>query len=518
MDIEGKRSAGILMHITSLPSRYGIGDLGPEAYQFAEDLKAAGASLWQMLPLGPTGYGNSPYAQRSAFAGNELLISPDMLYMSGLLTKSDMDAPAFPSEKVDFGFVSRWKMPLLKRAAVRALSSRQEKKGYEAFCEREAYWLDDYALFMALYEKYGDARWHTIWKDRECRHDMKAMDSVRRDRKATIDIYKAMQYLFDKEIRALKAFTASLGIRTIGDIPIFAAADSADTWSHIDLFKTDASGRYSAVSGVPPDGFSSTGQLWGNPVYDWKKHEETGFRWWIERVKRCLEMTDIIRIDHFRGFAEYYEIKADAKTAEHGVWKKSPGKKLFQSLRNELGDISIIAEDLGFMTPSVIRLRDSNGFPGMKIAQFGFTRRQDGSFNGYDDFLPHNYTRPFVAYTGTHDNDTTRGWFDKLSDGDRHMVREYLSSSDDDIVWAMIRSVMLSNADTAIFPMQDVLELGTEARMNFPSTCNEMNWSWRMAKGTFDDYRKGRFSHLARISGRTGIPAAEYDESKGKEE
>ena len=511
MDIEGKRSAGILMHITSLPSEYGIGDLGPGAYQFAEDAKEAGVQLWQMLPLGPTGFGNSPYSARSAFAGNELLISPDLLLVSGLLTKDELEHPEFPSGHVDFDSVAAWKMPVLKKAAERAASSRQERKAFRSFCEKESYWLEDYALFMVLYEKYGDARWHTVWSEDERRRDRFTMEKLKRDRKKEIEIYKALQYLFDKQMKALKAFTASLGIRTIGDIPIFAAADSADTWSHIDLFKTDASGRYTSVSGVPPDGFSATGQLWGNPVYDWKRHEETGFRWWKERIKRCLELNDIIRIDHFRGFAEYYEIKAGAKTAENGIWRKSPGKKLFNAVREELGVLPIIAEDLGFMTESVVRLRDSNGFPGMKIAQFGFTKEEDGSLNGYDDFLPHNYTRPFVAYTGTHDNDTTRGWYDKLDESDRHIVREYLSSPDEEIVWNLIRSVMMSNADTAIIPMQDILELGTEARMNFPSTCNGMNWSWRMEEGAFDSYRKGRLSLLTRISGRNGLTKAEYE-------
>lgn len=498
------------MHITSLPSRYGIGDLGPEAYQFAEDAKSAGVQLWQMLPLVPTGYGNSPYAGRSAFAGNELLISPDMLFMSGLLSRSEMEPPEFPGSRVDYDAVYTWKLPLLKKAAERAASSRFEKCGFEAFCEREGYWLDDYALFMVLYEKHNDARWHTLWTDGERTRDEGTLKRITRDNKEEIEIWKAMQYLFDKEIKALHSFSHSIGIRLIGDIPIYAAADSADTWSHIELFKTDPSGHYSAVSGVPPDMFSPTGQLWGNPIYNWKKHEETGFEWWINRIRRSLDMADIIRIDHFRGFAEYYEIKAGDKTAENGTWRKAPGKKLFAALRKELGNIPIIAEDLGWMTDSVIRLRESNGFPGMKIAQGGFTRNNDGSFNGYDDFLPHNYTREFVAYPGTHDNDTIRGWFSKLSFDDKHMVREYLSSPDEEIVWSMIRSIMMSNADTAIIPMQDVLELGDEARMNYPSTCNDTNWAWRMEKGAFDDYRKGRLAFLSKISGRNGMTRAEY--------
>ena len=361
MDIDGKRSAGILMHITSLPSEYGIGDLGPEAYQFAEDAKDAGVQLWQMLPLVPTGYGNSPYAGRSAFAGNELLISPDLLFMSGLLSRREMLHPEFPSDHVDFAAVSGWKIPLLRKAAERVIASKLEKKAFEAFCERESYWLDDYALFMALYEKYNDARWHTVWSEDEGQRDPYTISRIRKERRKEIEIYKALQYLFDKQIKALRSFTSSIGIRTIGDIPIYAAADSADTWSHIELFKTDSSGRYSAVSGVPPDMFSPTGQLWGNPVYNWKKHEETGFQWWIERIRRCLSMTDIIRIDHFRGFAEYYEIKAGASTAENGVWKKSPGKKLFETLKSKLGTLPIIAEDLEILRKRLIKSMDSTG-------------------------------------------------------------------------------------------------------------------------------------------------------------
>ena len=513
MDIEGKRSAGILMHISSLPSEYGIGDLGPEAYQFAEDSRDAGAQLWQMLPLVPTGYGNSPYAGRSAFAGNEMLISPDLLFMSGLLSRRELVHPEFPSSHVDFKAVSAWKLPLLYKAAERTLSSRYERKAFEAFCDGESYWLDDYALFMAIHDKHDNESWYTAWTEGERNREPSALSRIRKENEYEIGIHKALQYLFDKQIKALRLFTRSIGIRTIGDIPIYAAADSADTWSHIELFKTDAAGRFSAVSGVPPDIFSPTGQLWGNPVYNWKKHEETGFRWWKERIRRCLAMTDMIRIDHFKGFDEYYEIKAGAETAEHGVWKKAPGKKLFAALKDEFGALPIIAEDLGWMTDGVEKLRTRNGFPGMKIAQGGFSRLGNGFINGYDDFLPHNYTRQFVAYTGTHDNDTTRGWFDKLSADDKHMVREYLSSSDKEIVWSLIKSIMLSNADTAIFPMQDILELGSEARMNFPSTCNDRNWAWRMEKGAFNDYRKGRLLFLSRISGRNGMTKAEFDKS-----
>lgn len=511
MDIEGRREAGILMHITSLPGGYGIGDLGPSAYEFAHQLKTAGATLWQMLPLGPTGYGNSPYAQRSSFAGNELLISPDMLRMEGLLDDEDlMGAPDFPEGHVDFQTVEEWKLPLIRKAAHKALRKAKLRKEIDEFRKRESFWIEDYAMFMVLYDKYYDARWHTVWDDGESRRDPEVLSDIRKKYRKDIDAYVAMQYLFDMQIKELRKHVRELGIRIIGDIPIFAGADSADTWSHIELFKTDSKGHYSAVSGVPPDGFSPTGQLWGNPVYDWEVHEKTGFRWWKERIRRTLEMADIIRIDHFRGLDAYFEIKAGEKTAEHGKWRKSPGKKLLSAIKEEFGNVPIIAEDLGWITDSVRKLRDSFSLPGMKIAQDGFTMDAKGYLNTYDDFLPHNYTRRFVAYTGTHDNHTAKSWFFAHPDIEKHIIREYLSSPDDDIVWALIRAIMMSNADTVVIPMQDILELDDDARMNFPSTCNSKNWSWRMRSGAFDSYRTSRFSFLAKISGRNGLTAEEH--------
>lgn len=511
MNIDGSRSSGILMHITSLDSEYGIGDLGPAAYRFADKVKESGANLWQLLPLGPTGYGNSPYSARSTFAGNELLISPELLYKDGYLEQEDLFHPDFPSNKVDFNSVIEYKLPLLKKAAKAFLKKNSRRKAYLDFLARESFWLEDYALFMVLYEKYNDARWYSIWDEKEGFRDPKTIERIKKEKKEELKVWYALQYLFDDQLNRLHIYTKSLGIKTIGDIPIFVGADSADAWAHLDLLKTDDKGHYSAVSGVPPDNFSATGQLWGNPVYDWKKHEESGFEWWLQRIKRLLHMTDILRIDHFRGLDAYYEIAASAKTAEHGKWKKSPGKKLFETIKKELGELPIIAEDLGLMTDSVKKLRDSNGFPGMKIAMFGFSRDKNGNYNPSDDFLPMNYTRDFVAYTGTHDNDTTRGWFDSLSEDDKHMVREYLACDDREAVWALIRAVMFSNADIAIIPMQDILELGNDARMNYPSTCNDKNWSWRMESGAFDDYRLSRFKHLVRLTGRDGKTASERE-------
>ena len=511
MNISGKRSNGVLMHITSLPSEFGIGDLGWDAYRFADKLKECGANYWQILPLGPTGYGNSPYSARSAFAGNELLISPVLLAEKGYLEAKDLTHPEFPETKVDFENVIKWKLPTLKKAAKAFLKKNKKNKDFASFLSKEAYWLNDYSLFMILYEKYNDARWHTIWDRKEGFRDPSTIESVKEEKKDEIEIWQALQYLFDDQFRALKRYVNQLGIKLIGDIPIFVGADSADSWANLELLKHDDEGHYTDVSGVPPDNFSPTGQLWGNPVYDWKKHEENDFSWWKDRIKRQLELVDVLRIDHFRGFDAYYEIPAKDKTAEKGKWKKSPGKRFFESLKKEMGPLSIIAEDLGFMTEGVIKLRDSNNFPGMKIAQFGFGRDKAGFFNTFDDFLPMNYTRPFVAYTGTHDNDTTKGWYDDLSADDKHIVREYLSSDDREIVWSLIKAVMMSNADYAIFPMQDILELGKEARMNFPSTCNDKNWSWRMKRDAFDSYRIHRYSFLARISGRNGLTAEESE-------
>ncbi len=516
MNITGKRSNGILMHITSLPSPYGIGDFGKGAFDFLDSLKKAGVNYWQLLPLGPTGYGNSPYSARSTFAGNELLISPEKLYQNGLLQKEDLEHPYFRDDKVEFDKVIPWKTNILKKAANAFLKTKAKKSSYLLFKEEEKYWLEDYAIFMVLYEKYNDARWHTVWDRKEGFRDKETLERIKAEKKKEIEIWMALQFIFSEELNSLRSYANKLGIKLIGDIPIFMGADSADAWSHLDLLKTDKNGKFSAQAGVPPDNFSATGQLWGNPVYDWNKNKKENFMWWKERFKRLMRLTDVVRIDHFRAFDAYYEIPAKDKTAEKGKWKKTPGKLFFKEIKREIGEINIIAEDLGFMTEGVIKLRDENGFPGMKIAQFGFTRDFEGYFNTYDDFLPMNYTRNFVAYTGTHDNDTTRSWFDTLSNDDKHMVREYLSTDDKEVVWALIKAVMLSNADYAIFPMQDILELGNEARMNYPSVCDDKNWTWRMKDGAFDAYRIGRYSFLVRISGRNGLTSEENVIKKAK--
>lgn len=499
MNIDYARSAGVLMHITSLPSPFGIGDLGEGAKEFARNLSLSGATLWQILPLGPTGYGNSPYASRSAFAGNELLIDPIQLHQEGYLTDEDLASyPKADDDHVDFNRIVALKLPLLMKAVKAFLSSGKERKAYSRFKANNEFWLSDYAVFMALYTKHQDARWMR-WDEKYTRETLKKYEK-------DAEVWKVLQYFFLKQWKVLKAYVNALGIKLIGDIPIFIGADSADTWSHLELFKTKTDGTFKAVSGVPPDYFSATGQLWGNPVYDWKVHKETGFDWWIKRIEKQLELTDILRIDHFRGFDSFWEVKSGSKTAEFGHWRKAPGCEFLRLLREKLGHLPIIAEDLGFMTDSVTRLRASNRLPGMKICQFGFTQLENGELNTYDTFLPHNYERDFIAYTGTHDNQTARGWYNSQSDQMKHLVREYLSSPDEEIVWSMIKAVMLSHADVAVIPMQDLLELDDSARMNTPSTCNDVNWSWKMKNGQFSPYVIARFSHLIKISGRNGKP------------
>lgn len=516
MNTHDIRYSGILMHITSLPGPHGIGDLGKEAYAFTDYLVRSGATLWQILPVGPTGYGNSPYAARSSFAGNELMIDLDALVEKGLLDSQDISTPPpFPSTVVDYGMVETWKLPLLKKAAhtfLASLKTTGRKKNsapsaYEVFCGDNASWLEDYALFMVLYEKYHDARWFSVWDKEYGFRDAAALKKISRENQAEIETWKILQFFFDEQWLALRKYVNKRGIRLIGDIPIFVASDSADTWSNLHLFKTDEDGRYTAVSGVPPDYFSRTGQLWGNPVYDWEALCKDGYSWWMERIKRMFHQTDILRIDHFRGFDSYWEVPYGNKTAEYGKWVKAPGKDFFKTIRKQMGELPIIAEDLGFMTDSVQKLRLSNGFPGMKILQFGFSRTPSGLPNPYDTFLPHNYERSCVAYTGTHDNQTTRGWFNALSDDDKDMVRRYLGCNDHEATWAMMKAVLGSHAQYAIFPMQDLLDIDDQARMNIPSTCGQWNWAWRMEAWEATDFISSRFSELTRLYGRTGQPA-----------
>ncbi len=466
------------MHITSLPSDYGVGDLGENAYRFVDALNANSVKLWQVLPLGPTGYGDSPYAARSAFAGNELMISLRELYRAGYLEIDEIMRKAPESVRVDYGVARNIRMPLLRRAAKRFLS--EKSKAFEAFAQSESWWLDDYALFQALTDRYNDSRWFLAWPKELRNREPEAMGKAREELREEVDIYKVLQFFFRTQYMKLKEYANSKDVEIIGDIPIFIAPDSSDAWAERHLLKIDQDGQQEASSGVPPDAFSATGQLWGNPLYRWEEHQRTGFRWWISRFRENLRLFDIVRVDHFRGFEACWEVPAGDETAENGQWVRSPGQELFDAVRAELGpDLPIIAEDLGVITPEVEALRDGNGFPGMRILQFAF------GFEGSDwqtgnAYLPHNYIPNTVVYTGTHDNNTTRGWYKELDDGMKDYVRRYFECSDDEIVWRMIRAGMASVARYAIFPMQDILGLDESARMNVPATCGSSNWSWKM--------------------------------------
>ena len=497
------RKAGVLLHITSLPSDYGIGDLGENAYKFVDSLEKASIGLWQMLPVGPTGFGDSPYAARSAFAGNELMISPRLLYLDGYLDVEEVMEKALPTERVDYGEARKLKMPMLRKAASAFLSApEKEKKDYHAFLEKEGWWLDDYALFQALADKYNDSRWFLAWPENLRDREEKAMEKAKKELKAEVDTYKVLQYFFYKQFMDLKAYANEHGVLLIGDIPIFVAGDSSDAWSNRKLLRIDEEGQQEASSGVPPDAFSADGQLWGNPLYRWSEHQRTGFKWWIERFRTNLSLFDIVRVDHFRGFEACWEVPKGAKTAAGGKWVKSPGQELFDALRKELGsDLPIIAEDLGVITPEVEALRVSNGFPGMKILQFAFAF-DNGDWQTGNAYLPHNIEKMSVAYTGTHDNNTTRGWYDELDDGMKDYVRRYFECSDDEVVWRMIRALMGSPAQFAIFPMQDILGLGADARMNVPATCGTSNWSWKMEKEDLETPSFEGIKYFSHLFGR----------------
>ena len=473
-----KRASGILMHPTSLPGKYGIGDLGPEAMRWIDFVDSTGCGLWQVLPLGPTGYGDSPYQCFSAFAGNPYLISPDLLLADGVLQPEDLsDAPAFPAEKVDFGWVISWKVALLEKAYERYAANPPAAliKEIKAFRKENAAWLEDFALFMALKDAHYGAPWST-WEAPLRDHQPAAINQARQEHADVIERQVFRQFFFFRQWNAVRSYAHAKDIQIVGDIPIFVAHDSADVWANTELFYMDQEGKPTVVAGVPPDYFSPTGQLWGNPLYRWDIHKSTGYAWWIARVKAVLGMVDIIRMDHFRGFAAYWEVSGDAKTAEKGVWTPGPGIDLFETLRSALGDLPLIAEDLGLITPDVVVLRDHFDLPGMKILQFAF-----GS-DATEPFLPHNYTQNCVVYTGTHDNDTVKGWYERVPEVERDFYRRYLGRDGRDVAWDMIRGCWSSVAGMALAPMQDLLSLDNRARMNYPGNPSG-NWAWRMSVG-----------------------------------
>lgn len=469
------RAAGLLLHPTSLPGPYGIGDVGPGARRFVDWLADSGQTLWQVLPLGPTGFGDSPYACFSAFAGNPWLVSPELLLEERLVEPRDLEGAALPGEgAVDFGAVVEAKTRLLRRAYERfvAGAAPELREPYRAFGAAEAAWLDDFALFMALKQEHAGRPW-TEWDAPLARREAAALESARVRLAHAVGQQRFRQFLFFRQWNAVRAHARSRGVRIMGDLPIFVAHDSADAWSRPELFQLDAAGRPTVVAGVPPDYFSPTGQLWGNPLYDWDSLRRGGFTWWIERVRVALRTYDLVRLDHFRGFEAHWEVAADAPTAEGGRWVSGPGADLFAALDRAFGDLPLVAEDLGVITPGVEALREAFGLPGMRILQFAWG---DGPSHAY---LPHAHVPNCVVYTGTHDNDTLRGWWDHAASGEeKHFARRYLQCDDGAIVRAMVRAAYASVAHTAIVPLQDVLELGSEARMNLPGRPSG-NWSWR---------------------------------------
>ena len=494
-----RRSAGILLHFTSLPGPFGVGDLGSAAFAFVDALAQARQTWWQVLPLGPPGDGDSPYQSLSAFAGNPLLISPAGLVREGLIQGCEISGTSFRDDRVDYGRVSAFKRRLLAVAWERFSRGRKHRlrAEFEQFCAEESKWLDDLALFMAVREAHGGAYW-VEWDEGVARRQPGAIALARRELAEAVDLHRFTQFLFHRQLRALRRYARSQGVRLIGDLPIFVSADSADVWANRRLFLLDPDGRPKFVAGVPPDYFSKTGQRWGNPLYDWRAMERARFAWWVDRIAATLRQVDLVRIDHFRGFESYWEIPAAAKTAERGRWVRAPGRALFETLQRRLGGLPFIAEDLGLITPEVEALRERFGLPGMGVLQFAFGGGPE------DKFLPHNFDRNTVAYTGTHDNDTTAGWFASLSAGQRRAVRQYAPEIGNDsrrAAWALLRLAWSSVAGCAIAPLQDVLGMGRSARMNTPGTATG-NWRWRFTEDQLKPETLDRLGELTRLYNR----------------
>ena len=519
------RKSGILLHPSSLPSAFGVGDFGQAAYTFLDRLAEAKQPLWQILPLVPTDAGGSPYSSASAFAGNPLLISPELLLEEGLLSEADLqNASVPPAARVDYEKAAAVKLPLLEKA-FQAFQQKEAPADYAAFQAENAYWLDDYALYTALkqhflsvrateeategfdlfceecaglslseeklHEYYDNVSWVSFPRGLKRRNAL-SLKKWRRQLAPAIEKEIFLQYIFQKQWQAVKAYANEKGISVIGDAPIFVSYDSADVWAHQKLFRLDSKGFPTCVTGVPPDYFSETGQLWGNPLYKWEYHKKTGYAWWMKRIRHCVELYDVIRIDHFRGFDEYYSIPYGNKTAVDGTWMPGPGMDLFRTIEEKLGKLNIIAEDLGFLTESVLQMLSDSGFPGMKVIQFAFDP------NGGSAYLPHNYPKNSVVYTGTHDNDTTRGWYHSTDKATRDFAKEYMNAQrldEDDLAWDFIRLAMSSKANLCVTPMQDLLNLDGKARINVPSTLGG-NWTWRMEKGQFDEETVKRLKRM----------------------
>ena len=521
------RHCGILLHPTSLPGTYGCGTIGLYAYKFIDWLKEAGQSLWQILPLGPTGYGDSPYASFSTFAGNPLLIDLDLLLQKGWTEKSIIRPAEYIKKdgNIDFGALVWWKIPVLKNSALYFLDNakKEDLQLYKDFCKNNKSWLDDFSLFMSIKsfydkkageEKCPSSIWYEYWPQKLAAHEETALSEWKKDNASDIEIYKVIQFFFDFQWKELKAYANKNGIKIIGDIPIFVAIDSADVWANQKYFQLDKDGKPLCVAGVPPDYFSADGQLWGNPLYDWDCMKQSGYDWWIKRIKRVFELTDILRIDHFRGFEAYWSVPFGAKNAIGGQWKKGPGLDLFKTIKRKLGDIPVIAEDLGVITDEVRLLREQSGFPGMKVLQFAFSPEEIAENGMVNAFMPHMFeSSNCVVYTGTHDNDTLQGWLNNCSEKQLKIVADYVTASDlkeseynnllknGKLRKLVIKAAISSCADNCVIPMQDIIGCGNEARMNMPSTTGS-NWTWRMKSKDLNEKAAKELLFLTELYGR----------------
>ena len=491
------RRNGMLRPIASLPSPYGIGGFSKEAYEFIDLLEETGQKLWQILPLGPTSYGDSPYQSFSTFAGNPYFIDLDTLAEKGWLTKEACEASDYGDNEsyIDYGRIYNSRFVLLKQAFLNSDILSDEK--FTEFCKANQHWLPDYALYMALKNQNDGKSW-IEWEEEIRLRKPEAVEYYKKELEEECNFYEFLQYEFHEQWTKVKEYAHKKGIQIVGDVPIYVAFDSADTWANPELFQLDEKNLPLGVAGCPPDAFSATGQLWGNPLYNWAYHKKTGYDWWLKRIAYCFDLYDIVRIDHFRGFDEYYSIPYGDETAVNGHWEKGPGMDLFNTVKEKLGELDIIAEDLGFLTESVFQLLKDSGYPGMKVLQFAFDPSEDS------DYLTYKYQRNCVVYTGTHDNDTTAGWFEKLSDGDKEVALRYMNSfytPKEEQHWDLIALAMRSTADTCIIPVQDFLGLGSEARINMPSTLGD-NWKWRMTKGAFSEELKEKIRRMTKLYGR----------------
>ena len=491
------RRNGMLLPIASLPSPYGIGGFSKEAYEFIDLLEETGQKLWQILPLGPTSYGDSPYQSFSTFAGNPYFIDLDTLAEKGWLTKEACEASDYGDNEsyIDYGRIYNSRFVLLKQAFLNSDILTDEK--FTEFCKANQHWLPDYALYMALKNQNDGKSW-IEWEEEIRLRKPEAVEYYKKELEEECNFYEFLQYEFHEQWTKVKEYAHEKGIQIVGDVPIYVAFDSADTWANPELFQLDEKNLPLGVAGCPPDAFSATGQLWGNPLYNWAYHKKTGYDWWLKRIAYCFDLYDIVRIDHFRGFDEYYSIPYGDETAVNGHWEKGPGMDLFNTVKEKLGELDIIAEDLGFLTESVFQLLKDSGYPGMKVLQFAFDPSEDS------DYLTYKYQRNCVVYTGTHDNDTTAGWFEKLSDGDKEVALRYMNSfytPKEEQHWDLIALAMRSTADICIIPVQDFLGLGSEARINMPSTLGD-NWKWRMTKGAFSEELKEKIRRMTKLYGR----------------